>query len=217
MIVNDKPSLAWVIILFAIATAIVTDPAGIGYLNSTSSLWVVPIACILYGVSALKAWDWIRWQSATHQIWENTARGVQMGDTYRTVQALSTMDAKRLEGLVYILALQYGPEEDRPQALEYLRDAVAEIKQGAAEYAAAYPSRQYYALQAIDYAKQNKGMLPVLRDIGDDTAKRNALEKLYKELEAAGLVRRSPGHQAQIVGEKYDAAEQVARKMEGIG
>ncbi len=217
MVVNDKPSLVWVIVLFILATATATDPAGLGYLNSTSALWVVPIACVLYGICALKAWDWVRWQSATHQIWQNTARSVQMGDTYRTVQALATLDPKRLEALVYILALQHGPEEDKPQALEYLRDAVAEIKQGAAEYAAAYPSRQYYALQAIDYAKQNKGMLPVLRDIGDDTAKRNALEKLYKELEAAGLVRRSPGHQARIMGEKYDAAERIARKMEGIG
>ena len=138
-----------------------------------------------------------------------------MGDTYRTVQALATLDPKRLEALVYILALQHGPEEDKPEALEYLQGAVADIKAGAAEYAAAYPSRQYYALQAIDYAKQNKGMLPVLRDIGDDTAKRNALEKLYKELEAAGLVRRSPGHQAQIMGEKYDAAERIAREMDG--
>jgi len=211
MALNDRPHLYLSILLGLAVGLLGVDAFGLGYPD-----WVYVVMLALGILAFFLFVNWCVFQYHTSELWANTAKSGRFAEMGRLIQAVATMDSKRFEGFVFILALFYGDEADRPEAISQLKGVTEEMKLAADMAQRNWREGGWYASDAINYAKQHNGLLPVLRDVkaGEGSRERNRLEELYEELKAVGVARGSAGHQARIVGQQFDKAMEIAKRLE---
>ena len=208
MPLTDKPNI-YIASLLIIGAILIGGGVPFGY-----GWWSLPIACVLGGVGILEVVTWARFQAATNLLWENTAKSARSSSMLQTIQKFCDMPLSRLEAMVNVLYILHGDESDRADGLHGFRAAVDEMKREL-ERAAEYDSGQrWYAVDAVNFARQNNGWLPPLRTTGEGTEKRAVLERLYRALEQAKAAKPAAGNNpARILEGMMDEADQIARGM----
>lgn len=205
MVLNDRPNLI-VAVLFFVAGVL------LGTSNSTHPA-IPPLTWAAFGLAAAWATIWFVFQIETARLWRNTANAGRWAVIQQLVKAVSEMPLNRLEAFVNLLIFANGEESDKQAAAADLRTLIEEMRQVAAEPEQRQGSGQWYAMQALNAAKQRGNWLPALRTTGDGTAERKALEAFYAQLRAAGAIQAAAGNQPAKVLD-MERAEQVARRMQ---
>jgi len=205
MPLTDKPNI-YIATLFVIAGILVGGGMPIG------GWWSIPIGCLLAGIGVVEIYTWAKFQAATNLLWENTAKAARSSSMLQTIQKFCDMPLSRLEGMVNVMYILHGDEQDRADGLHAFRAAVDEMKRET-EQAAGYDSGgRWYAVDAVDFARKNQGWLPPLRKTGEGTKERTTLEKFYRELERSGAIQPAAGRNPARVTD-WELAEQIARQI----